>query len=220
MNRLGHALARSEDLGDEERVATGETQEIGWLSSRVGCQSRDRGEAEWWNRQAVCGFQWSQLAEHLAQWVIAIDLVVAVGADERASRVLDAPTHEAEEIQGRLVGPVDVLDHHHDGSDRGTEAVEHVSEDVDGLAARDVEISEPRVGVGGEVEKGTQWPWRRQRVAGTLDGQGRPVEGGDERVDECCLPRSRFTGDQHQRSGSVRGLPEQPSEAVEQILPL
>ena len=45
--------------------------------------------------------------------MLAVDLVVPVGGDHEALRSVDSAAQHAQRVEGRLVGPVDVLDHAH-----------------------------------------------------------------------------------------------------------
>ena len=50
------------------------------------------------------------LGQERAQRVLAVQLVAAVRADQEQALVAQAPHEGGEELEGRAVGPVDVLD--------------------------------------------------------------------------------------------------------------
>jgi len=44
--------------------------------------------------------------------MLAAQLVVAIGRDHQRTHALDTPSEQPQYVQGRFVGPVDVLDYH------------------------------------------------------------------------------------------------------------
>ena len=53
-----------------------------------------------------------QLGQERPQRVAAVELVGAVGQDQQQAR-LEVAVEEGQQVEGRAVGPVEVLDHHH-----------------------------------------------------------------------------------------------------------
>ena len=99
-----------ERLHDVERVAAGELEElvgvagslVGEMLHRLGAQRRQR--------QASGGPVGDQVGQRLAMRAVCARLPLTEGDHDQRSRALDAPRQEAEPVEGRLVGPVQVLD--------------------------------------------------------------------------------------------------------------
>ncbi len=53
-----------------------------------------------------------KLAEDGSERVARRQLIVAIGSDEQAPGVLNAAAHEPDEVEGQLVRPVKVFEHH------------------------------------------------------------------------------------------------------------
>jgi hypothetical protein len=73
----------------------------------TGCERPDAFDRQRTNRHPPRLFH---LAEHDAERMIGPDLVVPIGRHEQRPRALEAPGEIQQEIERRLVGPVDVLD--------------------------------------------------------------------------------------------------------------
>jgi hypothetical protein len=126
------------------------------------------------------------------------DLIVAVGDDQQGGSDPDPPGQEAEQVQGGLVGPVDVLDHQH-GHHRGIVqpfeqgGKQHLPRR---LVAK--QLLEPTAERGGDVGQRPQRPRGGQRVTGApQDLGGLPLLDG-ELLDQRRLADACLTTDQDQ----------------------
>ena len=96
-----------ESLGDEERVPAGETMELDRIDVEARGQRANALDRQRLQRDAPRG---RYLSQDNAQWVVAADLIVAVGGNEKRVRPRQAAAQVDEQVEGRLVGPVDVLE--------------------------------------------------------------------------------------------------------------
>lgn len=199
LDRLGQSRPAGQDLGDEEGVAVGQSHEVPGIQSVVRGEPGDGGHGEGRDGEAMRRVEGDQLSQHRPELVVGSHFVVTVGAHQDRPGVPHTSSQEPQEIEGRLVGPVDVLDRHHHGSRGVSKPVQDLVEDLDGVTV-EVETMQTRVRVGGEIVERAEWPWRRERVAGTLDEKDRVVEGLDEGAYQRGLAGSRLTGDQDHRS--------------------
>jgi hypothetical protein len=143
------------------------------------------------------------------------DLVVTVGDDHQDGGGPDPSGEEPEQVQGGLVGPVDVLDHqhgHHPGIvqpfEQGTE--QHLPRR---LVAE--QLVEPAAERGGDVGQRAQRPRGGQRVTGApQDPSGLPVLEG-ELLDQRCLADTCLTPDQDQSPATGPSLREPTAEGLE-----
>ena len=85
-----------------------------------------------------------QLTQDDPQWVRGAELLVAVARDEHCRGFLDAPRDEPGHVKGRLIGPVNVLQHQHGGGGCLELAEERVGDVVGLVAALDGLSSCPR----------------------------------------------------------------------------
>ena len=125
--RLGQLLAavggRRQQLLGVERVALAALEQaVGEVVG--GGRLEDRGDlrdqlvaAEALEPEPVDAGRALELGQQRAQRVTAVQLVGAVGDDERQRLRARAAHEEGEEVARRLVGPVEVLEHEHDGLD-------------------------------------------------------------------------------------------------------
>ena len=100
-----------EQFGDQQRVAAGELVDRFAVAARltrllayaVLGQGLDRHPAD---------DRVGQRRQYAAERVIRSHLVVAVGDEQQRRQPVDPAAQEGQPVQGRLVGPVRVLDHH------------------------------------------------------------------------------------------------------------
>ena len=103
--------ARGERLGDEERVAGRAAVAAARRRRRAAPRARRRRRArERREPQPVGRVAARELAERDPQRVRAVELVVAVAGDDERGDGRDAPAEQAQDVERRLVGPVDVLE--------------------------------------------------------------------------------------------------------------
>jgi hypothetical protein len=100
-----------ERFDDEEGVAGGlAVQLLGVDAVRLG-EPRDRHRGEPAEPHPPDGAAGRQLAEHDPERMRAVELVVAVGGHDQGRHRLHPAGEQQQDVQGRLVGPVHVLEH-------------------------------------------------------------------------------------------------------------
>jgi hypothetical protein len=128
-----------ERLDDEERVAAGPRVQRVRVDARRLCErgnrvGRQRGEPHALDRCAC-----RELAQHAAQRMARLQLVVAVRRHDHGRHVRETAGEEPQHVEGRLVGPVDVLEHEDrrpPGAQLGDERRGHLVRD--GFSGHDV----------------------------------------------------------------------------------
>ena len=111
-NRLRHGvLRRGQQFPHEERIARGHVVNLAGIMLGAMGKLFDGGERK--RRHAQTRRMPSgQVPENAAQQIRRGKLFVAVSPDHQAARALDAAAHEANKIERRLIGPMQVLQHH------------------------------------------------------------------------------------------------------------
>jgi hypothetical protein len=104
------------------------------------------------------------VAEHDAQWVSRLKLVVAVGDDHQRRDCLQAAGEQAHNIQRRLVGPMCVLEDE-DGRQVCAQLCPQRPDDFVGRRATDHKRLEPAPNALGDIEQGPERPRCEQRLA-------------------------------------------------------
>ncbi len=102
-----------ERLRDEERVSPGAAKELLGVDCVGLCELLDRLERERHEPNPRDSGLARQPAEDDAKRMIRLQLVVAIGDEDEASRPDQAAAEESKEVEARLVGPVVVLEHEH-----------------------------------------------------------------------------------------------------------
>ena len=105
------ALRARED-GLEELRRRRRAEDPGELLVHV--RARQAIESEPLHRRGRC-----HVGEEAPQVLAPVDLVVAVGRDHEHALVAQPAREEPQQLERRAVGPVDVLDHQHDGAGGG-----------------------------------------------------------------------------------------------------
>ena len=183
---------RREHLGDEERVARGEREERRGRGGGAARQPGDRGPGEPREREALHR-RAAEPAQHALQ--AAADLPVAERHHDHGGELVDAAADVAQDVEGRVVGPVDVLEHEHGrpgpaqlGEDGGQHRVPVAVGERGGQRAAPAP---------GGVAEGSEGARGQQVVARALQ-HGRAVSRGpQERAHEARLADARFAGDEH-----------------------
>jgi hypothetical protein len=167
-----------EDLGDKERVPPGPLVQRARVQPVRAGQHRHRLAGQGRQPQPAHQGRAGQVAGEQLHRVQRADLVVPVGDHQQDGGRTEPAGKEPEQVQGGLVGPVDVLDHQHGRHpalpqpfEQGTE--QHLPRCL--LVEQLVELTtEGR----GDVGQRAQRPRGGQRVTGTpQDPGGRPVPG-------------------------------------------
>jgi hypothetical protein len=198
LNRLRDPrLARGECLGDEERIARGLPVELGCVDAVRLCHLRHSRRREGLDLQAADRASRRELPEHEPEWVGAIEFVVPVARDDECGDGLDSATEHRKDIERRLVGPVEVVQHEHRRRplpefthECGRELVRPGtrSQKLLELPARDL----------GDVEEGAERTRREQSVAVTPQDPCRAGRLVAELPQESGLPNSRLAADEHE----------------------
>jgi hypothetical protein len=147
--------------------------------------------------------------------VLGADLVVSVGDDQQGGRGTEAAGQEPEQVQGGLVGPVDVLDHQHGRHPGVPQPFEQGAKQHLPRRLVPEQLVEPTANCGGDVGQRPQRPWGGQRVTGAPQDPGSlPVPEG-ELVDQRRLADAGLTPDQDQSPASGPSLREPTAEVLE-----
>jgi hypothetical protein len=156
-------FGRGEHLRDEERVPAGANVQLG----RVDVAARELGDGlgrERRQAKPVDARRGRELAEHDTELAGGLDLVVAVGRDQRRGHRLHAPAEQAHEVERRLVRPVQVLEH----EDRRRLAAELLAQgghELVRLRAAADEACQLAAGRNGDVGERPQRTRREERLA-------------------------------------------------------
>jgi hypothetical protein len=114
-HRVGHRRhAGAEELCDVERIAGGQRVERGRVDVVPGGESLDALARERVDGEPLHAADRCKLTEHDAKRVRAIEFIVPVRRQDERRRRADPPAQDAEDVEGRLVCPVDVLEHDHE----------------------------------------------------------------------------------------------------------
>ena len=136
-----------------------------------------------------------EVAQHGAQRVRGAH-VLPVGQHQQRRECVDAAGHEADEVGGRLVGPMQVFDHEDAGS--GPQRVQHRGEDLV-LGRRSAQAGGDR---GPErtrdVAERPERAWGAQGVAHAPQHRHRCL--GGELAEQDCLADPGLAGEEHDRA--------------------
>jgi hypothetical protein len=136
--------------------------------------------------------------------VVGADLVVAVGQGEHGGQVADAPADVADDVQGGVVGPVEVLDEDDGGGQGIGELGEQGVEDFTDVLGGD-RLGQGAAGAAGDVVQRAQGAAGEEVVA---PADERPCVRA--RVGRPCLHQGRLAdprlaGHQHHRPATLAG---------------
>src|ERR1043165_7223404 len=122
------------------------------------------------------------------------ELVVAVRKQDQRADVVDLPDQEAEDVEGRLVGPVDVLE---DDDSRGVwrERSHERADELVELLSRRQRVPEVAVEAVGDIEQRAERPRGEERVAVAEQERGPPALLGGETVEQRRLSDTRLAAD-------------------------
>ncbi len=182
-----------QDLRDEERIARRLAVHRRRIEWPAGDQDAHRLDRQPWQLDADGRSRCRKIAEQHAQRLH--DLIVTMRQDHQDPCLCNAPAEELDEIERRLVGPMDVLDHHDRRLRRAVQLAEHGGEQH-GARCLDLELREqPAAGLVGYVVERTERRGVEQRIAIPLEDADRRATRRQEPVDEGCLADARFTAD-------------------------
>jgi hypothetical protein len=131
-----------------------------------------------------------------------LELVVAVGGEDQDGCGVGLPRQQPQDVEGGLVGPMQVLEHEHRRRAAGELARQRRRDLVRALLAGD-DVREVAPGVLGDVEQRAQGARREQRVArAPQDPRGSPMVVG-EAAHQRRLAGAGLAG--HERHAPARG---------------
>jgi hypothetical protein len=145
--------------------------------------------------------------------------LIAVGHDHRGAHTLQTVGEQSEYIKCRLVRPLRVVDHHdrrRPSPELAPQRHRHVMRRCSPLD----QLSQLAADNLGDVKQRPEWPRREQRIANTPEHPRPASLGVTERSYQCCLPDTRLTGDEHQRSLAVPRLCQRPLQRSQFACPL
>ena len=122
----GHAGPEiRKNLADEERIAGSPPMQGHGIERPVGDQDAHGVDRQAPKLDADGRSRHSEVAEKQAQGMLGADLVAAIAEDEKSSRLVDAAAEELDQIEGGVIGPVDVLEKEERGPLGVAQLVEH-----------------------------------------------------------------------------------------------
>jgi hypothetical protein len=193
-NTLG--IAGCEQFRDHERIAAGLPVHEVRVEASLGDEGTDRIHRQGRERNAADVAARRQRCEDVAQGVVPMQLVVAVGGDQHRLEGRDAAPQELDGVQGGLVRPVQVLDHVDRGSGQ-LEILEQAGEwhgrAVGGLP----KAGETASRMGGDFLKRPERRGGRQRIAAAPQDTLAPAMGRCEMFEKRRFAETRFAADQH-----------------------
>ena len=126
------------------------------------CAAASRATAPGDSGSTVTDGPRAQIAEHDAQRVLALQLVVAVGRDHQRRHSRRPPAEQVHDVERRLVGPVEILqDDDRRAAKRATQRPEHLA----GGCAALGHLRQLAADLGGDVEQRPERSRREQRLA-------------------------------------------------------
>ena len=198
--------AGRDDLAQVERVPAGQLAQCGrvpFTAARhdLNRAGRQRAEADPPHR-ALAG----QVPEGELERVAGGQPVVPVGREEQDGRVPDPPAQETQQVDGGVVGPVDVLHHHHVQRIGLADLAQQGPEQGFAGGVRAAQVEELTAELGGDVEE------RAKRSGGEQPVAGAPVPARAGQValqllDQCRFADARLAGHQDQPALGLPGLP-------------
>ena len=132
----------------------------------------------------------------------APELGVAVRDDDQGGGPFDPAREQAHEVEGGLVGPVEVLEHD-DAGRRTAQLGQERREDVAGAAAAVDDLGQLAAGLHRDVDDGPERARRLQRLAGPRH-DAHPVQAAAERAQQGGLADPCFAADEQQPAAARR----------------
>ena len=192
-------------LGQVERVAAGQPVQLLGLQAAVGRQHLHRPRRQRRQPDAPGVPLGGQIPQRDPQRIVGRQRVVPVGGDQQHRRVAQPPPDVPQQVERRVVGPVDVLDHHDieragcaDLSEQGPEQLVPIGPGAAQLGQLAAELL-------GQVEQRPERTGREQAVA--RPPPPAPVQQlAAHPLEQGRLPDARLAGDQHQPALAAASL--------------
>ena len=216
-----HDVTRvGEHLGDEERVAAGEPEQLAGIDVRRGGQFADRAGGEPGQPQPG-GRGAAEHAEQTAQRMVPGQGVVAVGHQQHRGQAPHPGTEVAQHIKGRAVGPVDVFDDEHGRRRRQGQFVAHGGEHEIPIGPGRQRRDERPVRRGpGRIAQRPQGARREKVLARAGEDPRSASRRGQESVHKAGLADTGLAEHQHGRSPPRVGALDGRAEHLQLYLPL
>ena len=158
-------------------------------------------------RDPVAG---TELAEEDAERMVAVDLIAAIGGDQESGEHVDPAGDDPEDVQRRLVGPVNILED--DDGDIALELLHQRRRQLVRPRRSGCDSLELAAGHAGDVEEGAQRTRREQRVAGAPEETPLVLRAA-EPANERGLAHSGLPADEGEPAATGRG--DRPEKVVE-----
>jgi hypothetical protein len=189
----------SQHLGDEERIAAGQPEQLAGIDRRRRGHLADRVRGEAGQAQPGGGGT-AEHAENAAQWMVPGKGVVAVGHQQNRRQVLHAGTEVAQHIERRAVGPMGVLDDEHGRRGRSRELVARRREHEIGIGVTGQRRSERSIrGRSGRISQRAQSARREQVLARAGEDPHSAIDRGQEGMHEAGLSDAGLAEHQYGR---------------------
>ena len=209
-----HVPGRGRDLthpglhhfGHVERVPAGQPVQRGRFQPAAGGQHRrrargQRGEADPPDRPLG-----GQVPQGNAERIVRGQPFIPVGRDEQHGGVPDPPAQKPQQVDGGLIGPVDILHDQHVQLIRLADLAQQGTEEVLARRVRPAEVEELTAQLGRDIKQGPERPRGEQAVAGPPE-PGRLRQVPLHLLDQRRLAHARLAGHEHQPALGLPGLP-------------
>ncbi len=180
-------------LGDIERVSAGQPVQRGRLKPASVGQDPNRAGGKGWQphppRRPLCG----KVTKSKAKRISRRQAVVTVGGNEQHRSVPDAPAKEPQQIDGRLIGPVNVLHNDHIERPRFADLPQQRTEQLLAGSVGSAQGEQLSAELTCEVEERPEWARGEQAIAGPPGPAGirhltrKPLH--QRRLADACLSR-------------------------------
>ena len=214
---LGHP--GPQDLGHVERVSAGQLVQRGGLQVTAAGQLLHRAGGQGGQADPPGGALPGQLAQRDPQLIVRRQVVVAEGDDEQDPGVAEPAAGEPEQVHGRLVGPVDVLHHHHVQRARPADLAQQGAEELIPVRPAVAQIQQLAAQLVGQVVQRSERARGEQAVAGAPGpaGIGQVVL---EPFEQRGLADARLPAEDDQAPVAVPGLGRVAGQQGQRRLPL
>jgi hypothetical protein len=213
LHKKGHARGASVERGRQHR-ADG-------AAKHLGCQRGRILAVERCHHQLAEAAQPAEVGAHATHRMAARDLVAAIGAEQEQRLALERPGQRGQQLQGRVVGPVQIIEEDNGGrapGDRGKGPAQRLEEGrAVALRGRRPKLGEQAGEVAGErgadqqrgliAQPGAQRGGDRAIRDGTLNDrlatEDVEVSGGERFIDEPRLADARLARQQQQAALTI-----------------
>ena len=214
---LGHPGLQ--DLGHVERVSAGQLVQRGGLQVAAAGQLLHRAGGQGGQADPPGGALPGELAQRDPQLIVRRQVVVAEGDDEQDPGLAQPAAGEPEQVHGRLVGPVDVLHHHHVQRPRPADLAQQCAEELIPARPAVAQIQQFAAQLVGQVVQRPERARGEQAVAGA-PGPAGIAQIALEPFEQRGLADARLPADDDQAPVAVPGLGRVAGQQGQRRLPL